>query len=223
MTDTEFNQFCIEFGFVPAKVNIDNGNTIIVEAENRWVNRKGDIILRTRKTGNVRYIKYKHDKDGYNRLAFPIGVGIPLMRFVHKIVALTFIPNADPSIYTEVNHKNLNKSDNRVENLEWVTSLYNHRHYLANKHYAKPEPDYPLVQLTETENENVYHIVGKYNSLRCVPRIDPFTGESFNRTWVRHVCNLEHGTTHRYRKYLWWFQKDLPKEFTLIDDTVNYY
>jgi hypothetical protein len=54
---------------------------------------------------------------------------------VHRIVALTFIENDDPSNKKEVNHKNCNKLDNRVENLEWVTRKQNKDHALENNRY----------------------------------------------------------------------------------------
>lgn len=45
---------------------------------------------------------------------------------VHRLVANAFIPNPD-DLYT-VNHKNENKEDNRVENLEWMTLQNNLRY-----------------------------------------------------------------------------------------------
>jgi len=45
---------------------------------------------------------------------------------VHRLVALAFIPN--PANLPEVNHINLDKIDNAIDNLEWVSRLGNFLH-----------------------------------------------------------------------------------------------
>lgn len=52
--------------------------------------------------------------------------GIKYPDKVHRIIAKTFIPN--PLNLLEINHKNGIKTDNRVDNLEWVSRSQNIRH-----------------------------------------------------------------------------------------------
>lgn len=64
-------------------------------------------------------------KKGYLRVC--LGKKSLVKHFlVHRLVADAFIPN--PNNLPQVNHKNSNKQDNRVENLEWCTNEYNY-HY----------------------------------------------------------------------------------------------
>lgn len=48
------------------------------------------------------------------------------LQYIHRLVAMAFIDN--PDNFPEVNHKDGNKANNSLDNLEWVTGLQNKRH-----------------------------------------------------------------------------------------------
>ena len=54
---------------------------------------------------------------------------------VHKLVAEAFIPN--PNNYKEINHRDENKINNHVSNLEWCTRKYNCNYGTRNKRVSK--------------------------------------------------------------------------------------
>lgn len=54
--------------------------------------------------------------------------------FAHRVVLSAYFPNEiDPGLV--VNHKDLDKKNNHLDNLEWVTHLGNSNHYRANDYY----------------------------------------------------------------------------------------
>lgn len=66
------------------------------------------------------------DKDGYMQIALKGSGKKHTAVKVHRAVALAFIPNEFGK--SEVNHINGNRSDNRIENLEWCTRSENLLH-----------------------------------------------------------------------------------------------
>lgn len=55
--------------------------------------------------------------------------GVKKPGYIHRLVAQTYISN--PKKLKQINHKNGNQGDNRIENLEWITDLENKKHHWA--------------------------------------------------------------------------------------------
>lgn len=74
-----------------------------------------------------RFLSPSIDKDGYHRVTL-YNDGYQETHLVHRLVAQYWIPNPDNK--PTVNHKNGDKSDNSVYNLEWATYSENNIHAL---------------------------------------------------------------------------------------------
>ena len=70
--------------------------------------------------------------NGYLQVKISIN-GIKQHKYIHRLVAEAFIPN--PDNLPEVNHKDGNKQNNNVSNLEWCTKLTNMRYVFNNEVY----------------------------------------------------------------------------------------
>ncbi len=70
-------------------------------------------------------MKPTSDKDGYLSITFNVHNKAKTFK-VHRLVAQAFIPN--PKNKPQVNHKDGNKKNNHVDNLEWATESENIQH-----------------------------------------------------------------------------------------------
>lgn len=83
-----------------------------------------------------------HDK-GYKIVSLTKN-GKTKLCFVHRIVAEAFIPN--PDNLPMVNHKDEDKTNNFLENLEWCTALYNNTYGNAQKKRVRKIKGVPLTE-----------------------------------------------------------------------------
>lgn len=93
---------------------------------------------------NGKELKWNLNNKGYPRVSISVK-GNKRLIFVHKLVAQLYITDKSNFKYADgediskidlkklqVNHKDGNKLNNNVSNLEWCTNLYNRRHAIQN-------------------------------------------------------------------------------------------
>lgn len=107
--------------------------------------------IRNKKTGRI--LSEFIGKGGYLRTQFD-----GKTRSVHRVIALAFLPAKDGKDF--VNHKDGNKQNNSVENLEWCTRNENMRH--AYDHGLKKAPKGIMNGRCKLSYENVSFIRENY-------------------------------------------------------------
>lgn len=81
------------------------------------INKRGDVY----NTKTKRILKHSHSNTGYYTV-FVEGKN----RTLHRLLAMTFIPN--PDNLPCINHKDGNKLNNELSNLEWCNHSHNNKH-----------------------------------------------------------------------------------------------
>ena len=96
----------------------------VPNSDNRYLVSNYGRILTTGYKGGKKcsIMKPAKDNQGYLRTMLKLNGRVRTIK-VHRIVAQTWIPNEENKL--QVNHKNFDRSDNRVENLEWMTPKEN--------------------------------------------------------------------------------------------------
>lgn len=75
--------------------------------------------------GRNKELKQRYTNDGYLEVTVGKEYEGRTSRRVHTLVALAFIPKPNNYEIFEINHKDLNRENNNVDNLEWVTHQEN--------------------------------------------------------------------------------------------------
>lgn len=112
---------------------------------------------------------------------------------VHRLVADAFLPN--PNDFPQINHKNEDKSDNRVENLEWCTEKYNSNYGTRMDRIRKNNPKLKGKRVLCIDSFG--KIINSYESIQSVKK------DGHNPALV-HMCCV--GSRHKHHGYIWKFK-----------------
>ena len=160
-----------------------------------------DGIVFSNKTGSLKEMKLNKNVSGYLTVSLHSSHkktdknkrGIVTCH-VHRLVAMTWIPN--PKNKQMVNHKDGNKQNNHVSNLEWVTSSENTVHaydILKNKRYSKP-----VVQTT-LEGD----FIAKYESLK--------KAQDETNVSSKAICLVCQGKRRKAGEFCWFYESEYKK------------
>lgn len=137
--------------------------------------------------GNVygqkgKLLKPAIDNKGYLRVGLTINNKL-VTKKVHRIIAENFIPN--PLNKPQVNHVNGIKSDNRVENLEWVTAKENVKHAIDNGLFYFNTPE---ESINKTPKKGELNGQSKLNSKQVLEIRSKFKP----RVYTREMLSIEY-------------------------------
>ena len=112
------------------------------------------------KNGKLRTIKEKirvpvKDKDGYLEVMLSKN-NITSHAKIHRLVAYAFLERIKGK--NEVNHKDGNKANNSIENLEWCNALENRVHAVKNRLLRVIGSENPMSKLTEKEVKEIRYL-----------------------------------------------------------------
>lgn len=159
--------------------------------------KKNDIMYN--KAQKIR--SYFISKTGYPQITLSLN-GKLRQHFIHRLVCEAFIPNPDKKL--SVNHRNFIKTDNRIENLEWLTNEENSLHF----HAANPGWATRLINRSRMDHPNNKPILqyskdgaikGRFNSISQAARLLGFNSSNIS------ACAL--GKVKFYKGYGWRYTK----------------
>lgn len=103
-------------------------------------------------------IKGHVDRCGYREVILSYYPNLQKQVLVHRLVLSTFAPIENMELY-QVNHKNGNKLDNRLENLEWCTRSENILHaYETGLEQKRCGENHHAHKLTEEDVKYIKHV-----------------------------------------------------------------
>lgn len=162
-----------------------------IRSLDRYKNTKGRYgIIKAKIKG--RLLKPCLNHDGYEEIVLSKD-GKSKMYRLHRIVAETFINNFDNK--NQVNHKNGNKLDNKVKNLEWCNCKDNIHHALKNN----------LMKPAKGKEHYMAKEVGKYNeNNQLIEKYDTIVqAGKLNKISDTNIIHCLKGRTKKAGGYKW--------------------
>ena len=135
--------------------------------------------LNYRRTGREEILKPSMNTCGYLFVDLS-KYGKQKAFLVHRLVAEAFIPN--PENLQQINHKDEDKTNNCVWNLEWCDSKYNNNYGTRNKRIADALKGVPKTEETKRKISETKKGVPNVKLSKPVLQLDKVTGEVI-REW----------------------------------------
>jgi len=107
-----------------------------------------------------KFLNPSKTKDGYLKVALHSNGKVYYYR-VHKLVAMTYLNNSNN--LKEVNHKDFNRKNNSVENLEWISHEDNILHSKIHNRFKTEKPYQKGYMFTNIFNGKSFVIIGIKN------------------------------------------------------------
>jgi hypothetical protein len=130
-------------------------------------------------------MKPELEKDGYHKVMLQTTTHGRKRFFVHRLVAEAFLPNVKK--LSSVNHKDGNKTNNCVENLEWISVRDNNRHAFStglNKYNnALPVLRGAKHNMAKLADSDVIEIRRKFLSGERIKNISLSHGITYDNAW----------------------------------------
>ena len=96
------------------------------------ITEDGQIYSIQRKIYLKTFMRIRKGGQAIPSIAMRDNTGVRRIYFVHRLVALHFVPNPAPKIRTEVNHIDGNVLNPHYKNLEWLSRSENQAHAFHN-------------------------------------------------------------------------------------------
>ena len=171
-------------------------------------------------TRNGKIMRITPGKRGYAQIQL-CKDGEKVKFYIHRLVATMFIPN--PDNLPCVNHKDENKTNNNVENLEWCTQEYNVKYGTSRKRTAeklvgKPLSDEHKQRISEMKKGKKNQEISGHKHYKAKKVICLETKQIFNtvkeaETWCGKGCvsNCCKGKQKTSAGYHWMYLEDYEK------------